>query len=263
MSYDINGGDVNAPNFDHREKLKDTITQMLGAGAVEVELTDGQLEIAIDNAVANYRAWSAASKEEAFLHLKFYDSQSVYVLPTEVEIVKRIYRYGNGYLSSGSGNSVDPFSLAYTNTYLLNSARNAGGYDLTTYDFSFQFQELVGRMFGREIIFQFNSVTKKLTLDRDIKGNEETLLHVYHNIPEPMLFQRQQSYPWLRDWALSEAMIMLGRNRAKFATLPGPQGTFSMDGDTLRNEGLQLQAELKERLSKYQDGGEPLGMIIG
>ncbi|AXC38732.1 UNVERIFIED_ORG: hypothetical protein [Escherichia phage CMSTMSU] len=34
-----------------------------------------------------------------------------------------------------------------------------------------------------------------------------------------MLFQRQQSYPWLRDWALSEAMIMLGRNRAKFATL--------------------------------------------
>lgn len=263
MSYDMYGGDPEAPNFDHREKLKDTITQMLGAGAVEVELTDGQLEIAIDNAVANYRAWSAASKEEAFLHMKFYDSQSVYTLPTEVEIVKRIYRYGNGYLSSGSGNAVDPFSLAFTNTYLLTSARNAGGYDLTTYDFSFQFQELVGRMFGREIIFQFNSVTKKMVVDRDIRGNEEVLLHVYHNIPEPMLFQRQQSYPWLRDWTLSEAMIMLGRNRAKFATLPGPQGTFSMDGDTLRTEGLQLQAELKERLKNREDGNEPLGMIIG
>ncbi|HGX4521527.1 hypothetical protein [Escherichia coli] len=263
MSYDYMGGNPAAPNFDHREKLKDVITQMLGAGAVEVEITDGQLEIAIDNAVSNYRAWSSASKEEAFLNMKFYDSQSVYMLPTEVEIVKKIYRYGNGYLSSGSGNSVDPFSLAFTNTYLLTSARNAGGYDLTTYDFSFQFQELVGRMFGRDIIFQFNPMTKKLIIDRDIRGTEEVLLHVYHNIPEPLLFQRQQSYPWLRDWALSEAMIMLGRNRAKFASLPGPQGTFSMDGDTLRNEGLQLQEQLKERLKRYQDGAEPLGMIIG
>ena len=175
MSYDYMGGNPDAPNFDHREKLKDVVTQMLGAGAVEVEITDGQLEIAIDNAVANYRAWSSASKEEAFLNMKFYDSQSVYMLPTEVEIVKKIYRYGNGYLSSGSGNSVDPFSLAFTNSYLLTSARNAGGYDLTTYDFSFQFQELVGRMFGREIIFQFYPMAKKLVIDRDIRGPEEVL----------------------------------------------------------------------------------------
>lgn len=263
MAYDYMGGDPDAPNFDHRDKLKDVITQMLGAGAVEVEITDGQLEIAIDNAVANYRNWSSASKEEAFLQLKFYDSNSVYILPTEVEIVKRIYRYGNGYLSSGTGNSVDPFSLAYTNTYLLAAARGAGGYDLTTYDFSFQFQELVGRMFGREIIFQFNQVSKKLTIDRDLRGQEDVLLHVYQNIPEPMLFARQQTYPWLRDWALSEAMIMLGRNRSKFNALPGAQGTFSMDGDALRAEGAQLQETLRERLRRYDDGAEPLGMIIG
>ncbi|AXC39427.1 UNVERIFIED_ORG: hypothetical protein [Escherichia phage CMSTMSU] len=64
MSYDYMGGNPDAPNFDHREKLKDVITQMLGAGAVEVEITDGQLEIAIDNAVSNYRAWSSASKKK-------------------------------------------------------------------------------------------------------------------------------------------------------------------------------------------------------
>lgn len=261
--YDYMAGNPDAPNFDHREKLKDTITQMLGAGAVNVELTDGQLEISIDNAVSNYRAWSSASKEEAFLHLKMFDSQSVYVLPTEVEIVHKIYRYGNGYLSSGQGSATDPFSLAFTNSYVLQSARNAGGYDLATYDFSFQYQELVARMFGRDIIFQFNPVTKKLVLDRDIRGNEEVLIHVFQNLPEPMLFQKQQSYPWLRDWALSEAMIMLGRNRNKFATLPGPQGTFSMDGQQMLADGQQLQQELKERLRKYEDGSQPLGMIIG
>ncbi|WPK18858.1 hypothetical protein [Salmonella phage SD-6_S16] len=43
-------------------------------------------------------------------------------------------------------------------------------------------------MFGRDIIFQFNPMTKKLIIDRDIRGTEEVLLHVYHNIPEPLLF---------------------------------------------------------------------------
>lgn len=262
MSYNMNGGDPNGPSFDHREKLKDTITQMLGAGAVEVEITDGQLEIAIDNAVANYRAWSSASKEEAFLHLNFYESESSYILPIEVEIVKRIYRRGNGVISGG-GSTVDPFSLAYSNTYLLSAVRGSTGGGLLTYDLYHQFDETVGRLFGREIIFQWNPVTKRLLIDRDIRGKEDILLHVYQNVPEPNLFLQQQSYPWLRDWTLSEAMIMLGRNRAKFATLPGPQGTFSMDGDTLRQEGLALQEQLKTRLRNYEDGSEPLGFIIG
>jgi hypothetical protein len=262
MSYDYQGGDPESPQFDHREKLKDKITQMLGAGAVNVEITDGQLEIAIDNAVENYRAWSSASKEEAFLHMKLYPSESVYVLPTEVEIVRRIYRRGNGVVS-GEGSTVDPFSLAYSNTYLLSAVRGATGGGLLTYDLYHQFDETVARLFGREIIFQWNSVNKKLIIDRDIRGTEEVLLHVFQNVPEEMLFRQQMSYPWIRDWTLAEAKIMLGTNRSKFATLPGPQGTFSMDGDTLRQEGFALQEKLEQQLRNYKDGGMPLGFIIG
>lgn len=262
MAYDYQGGSPDSPQFDHREKLKDKITQMLGAGAVEVEITDGQLEIAIDNAVENYRAWSSASKEEAFLHMKLYPSESVYVLPTEVEIVRRIYRRGNGVVS-GEGSTVDPFSLAYSNTYLLSAVRGATGGGLLTYDLYHQFDNTVARLFGREIIFQWNPVNKKLIIDRDIRGTEEVLLHVFQNVPEAMLFQQQMSYPWLRDWTLSEAKIMLGANRSKFATLPGPQGTFSMDGDTLRQEGFALQEKLEQQLRNYKDGSMPLGFIIG
>lgn len=262
MSYDYQGGDPESPQYDHREKLKDKITQMLGAGAVNVEITDGQLEIAIDNAIENYRAWSSASKEEAFLHMKLYPSESVYVLPTEVEIVRRIYRRGNGVVS-GEGSTVDPFSLAYSNTYLLSAVRGATGGGLLTYDLYHQFDNTVARLFGREIIFQWNPVNKKLLIDRDIRGTEEVLVHVYQNVPEEMLFRQQMSYPWLRDWTLAEAKIMLGTNRSKFATLPGPQGTFSMDGETLRQEGFALQEKLEQQLRNYKDGGAPLSFIIG
>ena len=194
--------------------------------------------------------------------MKLYPSESVYVLPTEVEIVRRIYRRGNGVVS-GEGSTVDPFSLAYSNTYLLSAVRGATGGGLLTYDLYHQFDETVARLFGREIIFQWNSVNKKLIIDRDIRGTEEVLLHVFQNVPEPMLFQQQMSYPWIRDWTLAEAKIMLGTNRSKFATLPGPQGTFSMDGDTLRQEGFALQEKLEQQLRNYKDGGQPLSFIIG
>lgn len=261
MSYNFEG-DPASPQFDHREKLKNTVTILLGATAVDVEISDDQLEVAIDMAVSNYRAWSSAATEEAFLHMKMYESESVYNLPTEVQVVRRIYRRGNGVVS-GSGSTVDPFSLAYSNTYLLSAVRGATGGGLLTYDLYHQFDETVGRLFGREIMFLWNSVNKRLTLERDIRGEEEVLLHVYQNIPEAMLFQNNMSYPWLRDWTLAEAKCMLGINRSKFATLPGPQGTFSMDGDTLRQEGEQLKQELKLRLRNYEDGGTPLSFIIG
>lgn len=255
-------GNPNSPQYDHREELKRVITVMLGAGAVNVEITDDQLEVSIDNAVYNYRAWSAAAQEEAFLHMKFYESESVYELPTEVQLVRRIYRRGNGVVS-GSGATVDPFSLAYSNTYLLSAVRGASGGGLLTYDLYHQFDSTVGRLFGREIMFLWNSVSKKLTLERDIRGEEEVLLHVYHNKPEEILFRTQMSYPWLRDWALSEAMMILGRNRVKFATLPGPQGTFSMDGGDLIQRAIQMQEDLKQRLHNHEDGGDPLSFIIG
>lgn len=259
--YNINGNS-DAPNADHREKLKGTIQTLLGAPSVEIELYDEQYEMAIDNAVANYRAWAASSKEEAFLHLRINESESVYTLPQEVDTVRKIYRRGNGVVS-GSGATVDPFSLAYSNTYLLSAVRGSTGGGLLTYELYHQFDETVGKMFGREIMFNFNSYTKKLVLQRDIRGMEEVLVHVYQDKPEVMMFNEKLIYPWLRDWALAECMLMLGRVRSKFATLPGPQGTISMDGESLKSEAQLMMTNLRDRLRKYEDGSTPLGFIIG
>lgn len=261
MAYNYTG-DPNSDQFDHREELKRVIKVMHGEGLTRVELTDAQLEVAIDNAIYNYRAWSSNSEEEAFLHMKLYQSDSVYQLPNTVQVVRRIYRRGNGVVS-GSGATVDPFSLAYSNTYLLSAVRGSTGGGLLTYDLYHQFDETVARLFGREITFNFNPVTKTLIIDRDIRGEEEVLLHVYHSKPEQILFANHLSYPWIRDWVYAETMIMLGTARSKFATLPGPQGSFSMNGADLVQRGIEMQNQLRDRIRKYDDGGTPLGFIIG
>ena len=249
-------------NNEWREEMKGTLQTLLSGDTIEVEIMDNQYEQAITNAVTNYRAWSSNSKEEAFLHMKMYESESVYTLPKEVSNVHRIYRRGNGVVS-GSGATVDPFSLAYSNTYLLSAVRGSTGGGLLTYDLYHQFDETVGRLFGREIIFNFNPVTKKLTLHRDIRGEEEVLIHCYQNKPEGLLFMDEQIYPWLRDWALSECMLMLGRTRSKFGSIAGPQGSFALDGEAYKQEAREMQERLKEDLKRFRDGGTPYGFIIG
>lgn len=257
MSYQ----DQELPQYHHREKIKKTVMAMLGYPSVDLEIEDEQMEVAIDNAVSNYRAWSSASKEEAFLHLKLLQSQSVYTLPNDVEIVRKVLRRGNGVASAG--NTIDPFSLSYSNTYLLSAVRGSGGGGLLTYELYHDFDKTVGRMFGREITFTYNPVTHKLLLERDIRGDEDILLHVYQNRPEIILFEMQSVYPWLRDWVLAECMEMIGRARGKFAAVVGPQGTITMDGDTMRNEAATLKEQLKTRLHNFEDGSNVLGFIIG
>lgn len=250
------------PSQDWREEMKGTIQTLLGGGTVEVEITDDQYEMAITNSVRNYRAWSSNAQEEAFLHMKMFEGEAVYTLPKEISTVRKIYRRGNG-IVSGGGSSVDPFSLAYTNTYMLSAAKGSGGGGLLTYDLYHQFDETVGRMFGRDIMFNFNPVTKKLSLQRDIRGEEEVLIHVYQSKPEQLLFLDDMIYPWIRDWSLAESMLMLGRTRGKYGSVAGPQGSITLDGESLKQEAQTMMERLKEDLKKFRDGGTPYSFIIG
>lgn len=245
-----------------REKLKRTIMVVLGGTMSDVELDDDQLETAIDMTIENYRTRSGNAYEEAFLQLKMLRDESSYVLPREVSIVRKIYRRGNGVVN-GSGSTTDPFSIAYTNTYLLSAVRGSSGGGLLTYDLYHQFDEVVGRMFGRDIMFTFNRVTKRLVLERTILGDEDVLLHVYQMKPEFMLYQDNLIYPWIRDWAIATAKHMLGRVRSKFQSLGGPQGSITLDGSALLAEAAADFERLEKDIRNYRDGAKPMGFIIG
>lgn len=247
-----------------RETIKQTVLGLLGSPMIDIELDDSNLELAITMAIDTYRQKSANATEEAFLHLKLLANESVYTLPSEIESVYKIYRSGNGIVGGGSqGSNVDPFALAYANSYLLSAARGPAGGGLLTYELYHQFDETVGRMFGREIMFTFQNVSKRMTIERTIVHDENALLHVYQRKPEHFLLNDTMIYPWIRDWAYAESMHMLGRIRGKFQSIPGAQGNLSLDGDDLIAGATTLKEQLLESLRHYGDGSVPLGFIIG
>lgn len=242
--------------------LKKEILTMLGSGMVRIELTNDQLDLSVRLAIDTYRQKSSNAMEEAWLHLDLTSDQSTYTLPNEVFLVRKIFRKGNG-IMQGTGSTIDPFSLAYANSYLLTAVRGQGGGNLLTYELYHQFDKTVGLMFGREINFNWDSVTKRLTLHRNIRGNEEVLLWAYHMRPDEVLLKDHMCYPWLRSWALAEAKTILGRVRGKLSAIPGPNGPISLNGDQLIQEANTEKENLLMQLKRYGDGSKPLGFFFG
>ncbi len=247
---------------DQKQEIYDYVYAMLGGGMVDVELDPVHYETALTKALAKLRQKGSGSVEESYIFLETVVDQNEYILPAEVIEVRQVFRRSIGSRSGmGSGGTLfEPFNLAYTNTYLLASS-NMGG--LATYDFFSQYQELVGRMFGSFIEFKWNSTSRKLTLLQRMRAEEQIMLYCYNYRPDTQLLDDYLAKQWIKDYTLATCKYMLGEARSKFATIAGPQGGSSLNGETLKNEAAQEIEKLEKDVEQAVAGGVGYTFVIG
>ncbi len=243
-----------------RDDLTKEIELRLGGQMVDVELDPEHYDLSIKKSFEKYRQRSENALEESFVLLELTKEVSEYTLADEVIDVFDVYRRSSGTLNSASGGDIEPFETAYLNNYLLYSGR-AGG--MATYDALAQHRETLGRMFGENYTFTWNTVTKKLLLHRKVKANDTVYLHVYKERSDEELLQDPYSSPWLKDYALAHAKLMLAEARGKFNTIAGPQGGTSLNADALRMDAQANIDKLEDDLKYYAEGQAGLGVIIG
>ena len=240
----------------------DYINLSLGGGMVDVELDPAHYETALKKSLSKFRQRSDNSVEESYIFLPTVIDQNAYILPQEIVEVRKVFRRSIGSRSGGGdgGTLFEPFNLAYTNTYLLAST-NMGG--LATYDMFSQYQELVGRMFGSFIEFKWNTTTKEFVMLQRPRAEEELLLYCYNYRPDSELLKDYLAQQWIKDYALATCKYMLGEARSKFATIAGPQGGSTLNGDALKNEAVAEMEKLDEELKTQIAGGVGYGFTIG
>ena len=244
-----------------KQSVIDHVRTLLGDGMIEVELDPKHYETALERAIDKYKQLSESSVEESYGFLELQEDTNVYTMPEEVTNVRQIFRRTVGGANATEGGTFfDPFELAYTNVYLLQSGRIGG---LATYEGFSQYQELVGRMFGGFINFYYDTVTRKLEIVRRQRNEETVLLWLYNDKPDGILLQDRYAKPWIRDYTLGVCKIMLGEARSKFATIAGPQGGTSLNGDQLKAEGQQELERLEQSISNYEVGQTPMSFVIG
>jgi hypothetical protein len=247
---------------NERQVVIDYIRTFLGDGMVDVELDPIHYNTAIDKALMRYRQRSQNATEESFGFITLQVDQNEYFMPKEVMQVRQVFRRSIGSRSGGGdgGSLFEPFNLAYTNTYLLSSS-NMGG--LATYFAFASYQNLVGKMFGSFINFDFNPTTKKLRISQRPRTEESVLIWMYNHRPDFNLFQDNYAGLWIKDYALAQAKIMLGEAREKFGNISGPQGQVTINGQALKSEGLAMTEKLDAELVNNFDNQQPLTFVIG
>ena len=245
-----------------KKEVFDYVEAFLGGGMVDVELDPIHYETALTKALTKFRQKSDNSVEESYLFLPTVIDQNEYTLPNEVIEVRKIFRRSVGSRTGGGdgGTLFEPFNLAYTNTYLLASS-NTGG--LATYNQFASYQELVGRMFGSFIEFNWNTTTKKLTMLQRPRAAEELLLYAYNYRPDEELLKDYLAVQWIKDYTLAGCKFMLGEARSKFATIAGPQGGSALNGDALKAEAQAEMEKLEADVALQVAGGVGYGFTIG
>lgn len=258
MPEELHGNVVDSNKL--KQDLYKYVRLRLGDGMVGVELDPQHYENALIRAVEVFQTRSSAAVEESFAFLTTQKDVQVYTLPEEVQYVRQIWRRSLGDLGN-AGTQIDPFSQGYLNVYILNSGR-AGG--LLNYELFKDYEFQVDRMFGGQIDFNYNSITKKLTLIRRPYGTWETLLLQTYNLkPLVQLLTDYRSLTFLKEYTYAICLSELGHAREKFTSIPGPGGGTTLNGAALKAEAADLMQKLHEDIMNFKFGETPTAFIIG
>lgn len=249
-----------------RERIIKEVQLRLGAGMIDLELDPEHYDLAVTMALDRYRQRSGNSLEESYIFLDLQPEITKYTLPNEVQEVTKVFRRGIG--GNQGGPQIDPFSLAFSNNlYLINNpgGMSAGGSGtLATYDLAMQFQSMAGRMFGRELLFQWEPVSHRITFDRSFTAVETILMQAWNTRPEEVLFADTYARPWLRDFTSAACKQMMGEARSKFSQIAGPQGGSTLNGEALKTEAAAEMERLeKEIMSLIDQRSGGYGFSIG
>lgn len=245
-----------------RQKVFDYVRAMLGDGMIDVELDPIHYETALTRSLNKFRQRSSHAVEESYMFLELTKDTNDYKLPDEIIEVRSVFRRTLGSRSGGgTGTNFDPFSLAYTNTYLLNSTMLGG---LATYELFAGYQEMVGKMFGSYIEFQWIPHSHVLRiLQRPFTEGETIMLRCYNYKPDYLLINDIYAGQWIKDYALAVAKGILGEARSKFATIAGPQGGSQLNGGDLKSASKEEIEKLEKEIDTQISGGTGYTFVIG
>ena len=245
-----------------KQQVFDYCRAMLGDGMIDVELDPIHYETALDRALTRFRQRSPNAVEESYSFLTLEKDKNDYILPKEIINVQSVFRRTLGSRTGGgTGTNFEPFNLAYTNTYLLNSTMMGG---IATYFMFASYQEMIGKMFGAYIEFQWIPSSRTIRiLQRPFSEGEVIGLRTQNFRPDYLIIEDIYAKQWIRDYTLANCKIMLGEARSKFQSIAGPQGGGSLNGNDLKSAGKEELTALDKELETLISGGTGYTFVIG
>jgi hypothetical protein len=227
------------------------IFRRLGCPNIKVELTDTQVDDAINEALQRYIEFSSAGTRKTMYVLDVLKDITTYSLPADVtQVIKVVSSTSARALTT---NVVDP----YLNVF---NYRNRAGMSLV--EIGTAYLENVQRMFSK--IYEFDTykvddngvIRLDIEFTQVIRANTKLVLVCERKLAETVLLEES----WIKDYILARCKIIVGEERSKFSAIAGPGGV-SLNGGTLLQQGNAEISYLEEKLQTRHR--RPIGFLIG
>jgi hypothetical protein len=237
-------GDDGSP--DERRALHKIIRGRLGAPSQKVELTDDQIDEALDSALMNIRKFSGYGYHRNMFFLDLNPNQQKYKLTNrcvgfnKVTGVNAVHRLRSGFLSGNlTAGGYDIYGYA-----ALQHLYKSGTFDMLSYHLTTSYIEDMQIMFADHFTYNWIEPERELQFYHTIYDRERVLLDAYIERTEQDLFNDRETREWIKRWAVAESKMILSQIRGKFQTLPGPGGSTTLNSQELITQGESEKAEL-------------------
>lgn len=245
-------GDDGSP--DERRELHTIIRQRLGAPSQKVELTDDQIDEALNSALLKIRKYSGYGYDRELFFMTLNPNQQKYLLTNrcvgfnKIVDINNLWRLRSGFLSGNFGaGGYDIFGYA-----ALLHLYQTGTFDTLSYHLVSSYIEDMQMLFADHLTYNFIEEKRELQLYHETYAKERILVDAWIERPEQWLFTNRETRSWIKKWAIAECKMMLSQIRGKFQTLPGPNGSTTLNSQELIT---QAETEKAELIAELEDPG--------
>lgn len=263
-SYNELGVGTDGSPDERRQIMKQTRAQ-LGYPTVTVELTDYQLDLAVQNALETFRQRSSMSVKRACFFLDIKPYQQHYVLSNKAVNYNKIvtvmagYRFTSAFLSQAMGSGV-------YGQVVLQHLYNMGTFDLLSYHIVSQYVEQLELMFATRLTYVWDESKRRIDFHQSFTRPERILLDVTLEKTEQEIFLDRYAKRWIQQFTLAEAMDTLAQIRGKYASLPGAGGNVTLNALDLRTQAKEIRdtlfAELDDLVVQDVESYGAYGSIV-
>jgi hypothetical protein len=224
--------------------LKQYVLRKLGYPVHTIEITDEQLQDAIDDTLDDYLLFAYSGVQDRHVPIQFLDGVQDYVLPYNVFAVLSVNDANMSMMGAGQ-----PSNLFSMNQFIAADLYRPGvaKIDLMGYELINQMTASMDIIFGKKQTFDYNSISKVLHLHATPHGDNKAVMQIYQKldltgtpISGSTRYEEENIYDdrWVKRMVTERARLQWGTNIGlKY------QGSVLPNGGTINGQGIIEMAE--------------------
>lgn len=237
--------------------LKKYILAKLGSPVIQIEITDEQLEICIDETMEMYYQTAYGGLIERYIPITLLTGIQSYIMPNEVFSVLNVHSSRFGGISHSA-----PSNMFSMNQYVASDLyRGSGKIDLLTYELTNNMLATLDLILTKKHTYDYSAANRTIYLFEVPKYDENVLIHVYKRnypelVPNPAYIVGGTEPEFVESTNVYNEMIIrkLATEKARYqwaTNLQKYSGSQLPNGLNLNVDGI-LQ-ESKDNVLKYEE----------